>query len=143
MMITIPEDLQEDFSLFFHSYHSFFDGAKDIIEKNDPSHLELDGLIHRAFVLMFLAVELIKSYLKYKGIYKSNIEDKQVISLAYKQGIIKNEDVWHLASEKLQFIFFTSDDEIFKDLLYFIDESFQGMMIELCEYFAVEFDLQD
>lgn len=142
--MTIPKKLQPNFDLFIQNADAFFEALNTEVEPKKISLLEFQGVILRASSLILFAMELINSYLSYKKITKSQLMEKeQVISLAYQHNIITDEEEWQVALQMMHLFFFSNDKECLEEIVFFINEVLQDMIIELHEYFAEEFDLED
>lgn len=54
----------------------------------------IDGVLHRFEFTFELAWKSIKDYLEYMGISEKTGSPREVIQSAFKQGIIKNGEIW-------------------------------------------------
>jgi hypothetical protein len=137
------KELQHSFQLFQESYDSFFEAIHSVAKNKKFSALEFAGVIHRASALTIFAVECINRYLIDKGIIKQTEEEvtaeEEVVKIAHKHKIITNKENWLLAIEMMQIYFFSHDKQILAEIIAFINEIFQDLIVDLYNYFADEF----
>lgn len=58
------------------------------------SEIVIDGILHRFEFTFELSWKLLKDYLEYNGIINNIGSPREIIKCAYKEGIIKDGDIW-------------------------------------------------
>lgn len=74
-------------------YNSALSRLEEALQEKENDVI-IDGVLHRFEFTFELAWKSIKDYLEYMGISEKTGSPREVIQSAFKQGIIKNGEIW-------------------------------------------------
>lgn len=66
----------------------------DEAKKENPTTLEIDGILHRFEFTFELAWKTLKDYLEYMGFIEKIGSPREVIQTAFKEGIVQDGERW-------------------------------------------------
>ena len=99
--------------------------------KQEPTNLEIDGILHRFEFTFELAWKTIKDYLEYMGFIEKIGSPREVIQTAFKQGVIEDGQKWidmMLARNSLSHLY---DEEESRKIYKKVQENYIVLLKEL------------
>jgi len=77
----------------FNNYRKAYDLLKDALIIDEPSELEIEGMIQRFEYTFELGWKTMKDYLEEKG-FTEIVGSKEAIRIAFSNGIITDGEIW-------------------------------------------------
>ncbi len=119
---------QQRFQNFEKAFRVFKRRVEEYRQNNNNEAFRM-ALIQSFEVTIELAWKTLKDYLAYEGTIVNS--PKQVIRQAYQFTIIDNGEIWMEALEKRNLTTHTYDEEVFNQVLLFIDEKFTPVVEQM------------
>lgn len=103
--------------------------------KYEINDVTIDGVLHRFEFTFELSWKTIKDYLEYMGISETSGSPREVIQLAFKQGIINDGEQWIKMMISRNMLSHMYDENISREIYDTIKNNYINLFIELKEKF--------